>query len=314
MPELDLSDDEEEPKVYRGAPTEGLHGRLDWRRAKRINSDTGETVTSVEPGVNTTMKLLDHVPEHQENKGHVLATSGSYDLLPKHQSVINGVEDDPLNLPEMRRFSKGELGNPQGKLSQNFKNGNFSKNADVKPKTYPSGSKFENTRLEYQSVINLFECVPEQLCVLPQEREPEFLDIEFTLDTGASVHAIDKLDLPGFCVRESAGSRKKQNFQAAGGKLIPNEGETDVFILGNGQDGICELVACMQIAKVTRPLLSVSKITEGNKLKVLCDHEGAYIMNLQGKVLVKFARNGGLYTAVLKVKNPKFEPFTRPAP
>ena len=37
-------------------------------------------------------------------------------------------------------------------------------------------------------------------------------------------------------------------------------------------------------------------------------------MNLQGKVLVKFARNGGLYTAVLKVKNPKFEPFTRPAP
>ena len=151
---------------------------------------------------------------------------------------------------------------------------------------------------QYNPVINLFECVLEELNVLPKKDEPEYLDIEFTLDTGASVHAIDKLDLPGHDIRESAGSRKKQNFQAAGGKLIPNEGETDVFILGNGPDNACELVACMQIAKVTRPLLSVSKITEGNKLKVMCDHEAAYIMNLQGEVLARFGRNGGLYTAV----------------
>ena len=163
-------------------------------------------------------------------------------------------------------------------------------------------------------VINLFESVPDQLNSLPQADEPEYLDIEFTLDTGASVHAIDKLDLPGHVIRESAGSKRKQNFQAAGGKLIPNEGETDVFILSNAAEGPCELVACMQIAKVTRPLLSVSKITEGNRLKVLCDHEAAYIMNLQGKVLARFGRNGGLYTAVLKVQNPKFKPCTRPAP
>ena len=165
-----------------------------------------------------------------------------------------------------------------------------------------------------QQVINLFESMPDQLNSLPQAEEPEYLDIEFTLDTGASVHAIDALDLPGFVIRESAGSKRKQNFQAAGGKLIPNEGETDVFILSNAADGPCELVACMQIAKVTRPLLSVSKITEGNRLKVLCDHEAAYIMNLQGKVLARFGRNGGLYTAMLKVKNQKFKPFTRPAP
>ena len=84
--------------------------------------------------------------------------------------------------------------------------------------------------------------------------------------------------------------------------------------MSNATDGPCELMACMQIAKVTRSLLSVSKITEGNRLKVLCDHEAAYIMNLQGKVLARFGRNGGLYTAVLKVKNPKFKPFVRPAP
>ena len=163
-------------------------------------------------------------------------------------------------------------------------------------------------------VISLFESLPDQLNSLPQADEPEFLDIEFTLDTGASVHAIDALDLPGFVIRESAGSKRKQNFQAAGGKLIPNEGETDVYFLSNTTDGPCELLACMQIAKVTRPLLSVSKITEGNRLKVLCDHEAAYIMNLQGKVLARFGRNGGLYTAMLKVKNPKFKPFVRPAP
>ena len=167
---------------------------------------------------------------------------------------------------------------------------------------------------KYQQVINLFETVPDQLNALPHAEEPEFLDIEFTLDTGASVHAIDKLDLPGHSIRESAGSKRKQHFQAAGDKFIPNEGETDVFILSNSSDAPCELVACMRIAKVTRPLLSVSKLTEGNRLKVLCDHEAAYIMNLQGEVLARFGRNGGLYTAVLKVKNTKFKPFTRPEP
>ena len=242
-PELDLSDDEDEPVNHRGAPPEGYGHRMQWRRAKLVDAETEETVSKPEPG-----RWLKKI----------VSTDS------KVQSVVKDL--------------------------------------------------METHRKDPPQVINLFESIPDQLNSLPQVQEPEYLDIEFTLDTGASVHAIDALDLPGFTIRESAGSRRKQNFQAAGGKLIPNEGETDVFFLSNATDGPCELMACMQIAKVTRPLLSVSKITEGNRLKVLCDHEAAYIMNLQGKVLARFGRNGGLYTAVLKVKNPKFKPFTRPAP
>ena len=70
--------------------------------------------------------------------------------------------------------------------------------------------------------VNLFSSV-EMLNALPAV-EPEFLEIEMTLDTGASVHAMNKLDLPGFVIEESIGSKAGQKFQAAGGKLIDNEG------------------------------------------------------------------------------------------
>ena len=42
---------------------------------------------------------------------------------------------------------------------------------------------------------------------------------------------------------------------------------------------------CTQVTKVTRPLLSVTKITEEGKLRVLCDQEKAVIINKQNKVL-----------------------------
>ena len=134
-----------------------------------------------------------------------------------------------------------------------------------------------------------------------------------TLDTGASVHVINCLDIPGFNVLESAGSKAGQRFQAAGGKLIDHEGEINVVMLAPGFESE-ELLSCFQIAKVTRPLLSVTKMTESGKITVLCKKEQALVLDENQKVLARFKRNGALYTCVMQVRNPRFQPFTRQAP
>ena len=142
------------------------------------------------------------------------------------------------------------------------------------------------------------------------EAEPEFIEVEMTLDTGASVHAINRLDLPGFVVVESEGSKAGQNFQAAGGKLIANEGQVLLSMVAPGSD--CELTCNVQVAKVTRPIFSVTKMTESGKLSVLCKKDVAVILDEKQKVLATFHRSGGLYVATMKIRNPRFQLFTRP--
>ena len=69
--------------------------------------------------------------------------------------------------------------------------------------------------------LNFFDSVTREINALAQE--PEFIDVEMTLGTGATVHAADRADLPCHLVGESPGSLARQQFQAAGGKLIAIE-------------------------------------------------------------------------------------------
>ena len=75
-----------------------------------------------------------------------------------------------------------------------------------------------------------------------------------------------------------------------------------------------ELLSCFQVAKVTRPLLSVSRMTESGKIHVLCKRDEALVRDENDKVLARFERNNGLYACMMKVRNPRFQPFTRQAP
>jgi hypothetical protein len=145
---------------------------------------------------------------------------------------------------------------------------------------------------------------------LPEVEEPEFSEVEMTLDTGATVHAADRMDLPCHVIEESPGSRAGQQSQAAGGKLIANEGRAVVEMLAPGADG--ELVCSIQIAKVTRPLLSVTKIAESGKISVLSKKDEALVLDEPNKVLARFTRKGGRYTAIMRVRNPRFQLFARP--
>ena len=179
----------------------------------------------------------------------------------------------------------------------------------------PVGKQPGDSAACYPDALNMFyglECHDESLNALPDE-EPEFIETEMTLDTGATVHAADRADLPAHQVQPSAGSRAGQQFGCAGGKLVANEGECKVHMLAPG-GGVFELELDMQIAKITRPLLSVTQMTRHGNISVLCKREEALVLNERNETVAVFKKKGGLYVANMRVRNPRFKaPFGRPA-
>ena len=252
---------------------------------------------------------------------------------PSKGTVIDLDDDDDDDPPEMdvsddederdTRPAKAPKGEPyeENDLDREFTEGKLNPNEfmDKAIRTWPAVRAMKDTRRQVMSaavqsrpsqVLSLFTAVGE-LHSLPTA-EPEFYEVECTLDTGATVHAADRLDFPGYTVTDSAGSLAGQNFQAAGGKLIANEGEMMVHMLAPGGE-VGELHSCFQVAKVTRPLLSVTRMTASGELNVLCKKDEALVLNSKQQVVARFQRSGGLYTTMMKVKNPNFQPFPRPA-
>ena len=66
-----------------------------------------------------------------------------------------------------------------------------------------------------------------------------------------------------------------------------------------------------QLAEVSRPLMSVSRICDQGH-SCLFTSEGAKVLDSSGNEICRFKRSNGLYVASMKLKAP--EPFTRPAP
>ena len=152
--------------------------------------------------------------------------------------------------------------------------------------------------------------------VLNLDDEPEYIEIEVAYDTGCGAHVADRADLPGHEVRESEGSRRGREFLAAGGTGIPDEGEVEVHLIADSGDGKDqEITSIFNVAAVTRPLWSVSKILDklGDGAEAVFKRHTGEIRDGQGRVLATFTRRGGLYVGVMKMKNPKFQGFPRPA-
>ena len=169
-----------------------------------------------------------------------------------------------------------------------------------------------------ETVCNFYgltESQDEAVNALPEE--PEYYEVEMTLDTGASAHAADRVDFAGYEVKESPGSKAGQLFGCAGGKSLRNEGQMEVNMLSPDEGTAIEL--CTQVTKVTRPLLSVSKMTEDGRLEVLCRKDRALVMDTQGRTLATFNKKNGLYVCMMKVRNPRYKkkneaPFHRQHP
>ena len=137
----------------------------------------------------------------------------------------------------------------------------------------------------------------------------EFLDIEIEIaaDSGASEHVAADTDAPSYKVEESVGSRSGQHFVGAGGHRMANRGQMKLNMRAdNGKKGR-DVRTTFQVARVTRPLMSVSKICDAG-MSMRFTSTMAVVEDAKGKEVCRFLRKGGLYIASMKLRNPSYKP------
>jgi hypothetical protein len=133
----------------------------------------------------------------------------------------------------------------------------------------------------------------------------EWVDVEFevALDSGAQDHVCDDTDTPGYDIEASPGSSRGACFIVGNGSRIANQGQK-VLSLEPEDDESKAMKSCFQIAKVTRPLMSVGKICDGGMQVVFTD-KTATIKAPDGKTVCVFTRKpGGLYICKMRLKQP----------
>ena len=89
-----------------------------------------------------------------------------------------------------------------------------------------------------------------------------------------------------------------------GGK-VPNRGQKALNLESEGAKAgeANQIKAIFQITKVTRPLMSVSRICDGG-MTAHFDKWKAVIKDKDGRVVCVFDRKGGFYVCRMKLKSP----------
>ena len=89
-------------------------------------------------------------------------------------------------------------------------------------------------------------------------------EIEIGLDSGCCDHVRGFLDATGCSafLAESLGSKRQHKFIAGNGERVPNEGQLLSSMGSATTNGAMKLQSCFQIADVTRPLMSVSRVCD----------------------------------------------------
>ena len=153
--------------------------------------------------------------------------------------------------------------------------------------------------------INLFES--EDIELLVNENDQTWQDVEFevALDSGSIVNVCHPDDCPGYVIQESLGSKRGQNFVVGDGGKLPNLGEWNLNLEApKDNNNSSSVSAIFQVAKVTRPLMSVGHICDQG-LNVVFDKVHAVVRNQKGDEVCRFTRgDSGLYTARMKLKMP----------
>ena len=156
------------------------------------------------------------------------------------------------------------------------------------------------------------EAVPEAM--VNTTTEPDWVDVEFevALDSGCTDNVCHGGDVPGYLIETSPGSRCGQGFLVGNGERVPNTGQVHLSLQTDGdiQNGIKTI---FQIAKVSRPLMSVGRLCDVG-LQVVFDKDKARVLDKDGYEACCFERQaGGLYIARFRLKKPPpAVPFGRP--
>ncbi len=104
----------------------------------------------------------------------------------------------------------------------------------------------------------------------------------------------DGTDFPGYKVEPTEDSKNNRGFRVAGGEVIPNNGEaTPQFEVDGLKGQVHALTSTFQVAKVSKPLRSVSMICDAG-FDVLFTKTGALVRDPQrGDVICADPERGG---------------------
>jgi hypothetical protein len=133
-------------------------------------------------------------------------------------------------------------------------------------------------------------------------------EVDVVLDSGAADSVCPKEMAPRFPIVDSDASRAGVYYTAANGGKLYNLGQTHVPIsMSNGS----RTMATFQVADVSRPLMSVSKVCEmGNR--VVFGAGGGYIMNIQTGATTRFETKDGIYVFKMWIPPLSESPFGGP--
>ena len=129
----------------------------------------------------------------------------------------------------------------------------------------------------YRGEVMLMETVEADGSQILTNNTGEWIDVEFevALDSGSQDRVCDESDTPGYMLQQSPGSSRGQCFIVGDGGRLPNLGQKNLHL--EPPQGSQDMASVFQIAKVTRPLMSVGRICD-NGLTVTFDDTSAKIM------------------------------------
>ena len=169
------------------------------------------------------------------------------------------------------------------------------------------GEMVENTG---EMVQNIGEMVPDT-DVMPLELE-EFEDevfvaelkrvVKVAIDSGAGSHVMAPADLEGYALEPSPASIRGKGFVAANGGRIDNLGQCHIKMGQRGENGMKTTV---QVAEVSRPLMSVSQICDAHSDNRVIFSASEGIVMRGDVVLARYPRCGGLYVAEMEIDDAK---------
>ena len=101
----------------------------------------------------------------------------------------------------------------------------------------------------------------------------------------------------------SQGSRAGQNFIVGNAAKVPNNGQVNLN-LQTGGDLLNDITSTFQVAKVSRPLMSVSKLCDAGMVATFKKTQADVVAPGGAEVCTFERQPGGLHVAKLKLKRP----------
>lgn len=140
----------------------------------------------------------------------------------------------------------------------------------------------------------LFSLGPE---VLGFEGQEQWKTLEVVMDSGAAESVAPERSAPWVQTKPSRGSTRGQIYTSASGEKLPNKGEKNLELMTDEGEWAR---ATFQIAEVTRPLCSVSRVCDrGNK--VVFGAGGGYVEHLASGKRSYFQRSHNVYVMNMHV-------------